>query len=81
MIVTEKKLDEKDKQILMLAAEGMTAKEIGYELNTTQYAVQAKIRIMKSYYNCRSLTELVAKFKDGFSEMSKQCTVSDCSGK
>lgn len=61
MIVTEKQLDEIDKKILKLSGEGLTAKEIGYEINITQRSVEARVREMKKWYSCKSITELVKK--------------------
>lgn len=61
MIITKKELDETDKKILRLASQGFTAKEIGYELNRTQRCIEAKIRRMKDYYECKSITHLVGK--------------------
>lgn len=59
MIVTQKQLDDTDKEIIRLAGEGMTAKEIGYEINLSQRAVEARIRVMKDWYKCNSLVHLV----------------------
>jgi len=61
MITTEKKLDDIDKKILKLAGDGLTAKEIAYEINEKQKAVERRIRIMKEYYQCKSTTHLVTK--------------------
>jgi DNA-binding NarL/FixJ family response regulator len=59
MIVTKKELDETDKKIIAKAGEGMTAKEIGYELNISQRSVEARVREMKRWFNCHSLVHLV----------------------
>ena len=61
MITTKKELDETDKKILKMASEGYTAKEIAYEINKSQRCVEARVRTMKDYYDCRSITQLVAK--------------------
>lgn len=61
MIVTEKRLDEIDKKILKLSGEGLTAKEIGYELNKSHRSVEHKIAAMKKWFKCKSITELVKK--------------------
>ena len=61
MITTKKELDETDKKILKMASEGMTAKEIGYNMNKTPRSIEAKIRRMKEYYGCKSITQLVGK--------------------
>lgn len=64
MITTKKELDEIDKKILKLAGEGMTAKEIGYEMNKTQRCIEAKIREMKHWYGCKSTTQLINKLQN-----------------
>lgn len=61
MIVTEKQLDETDKKIIAKSAEGMTAKEIGRDLNITQRSVEARIREMKKWHKCSNMVELVNK--------------------
>jgi len=64
MIVTEKKLDEIDKDILAYCEKGLTYKEIAAKLSITMPAVRARIREMKKWYQCNSLAQLVAKLKD-----------------
>gem|GEM_PF-5218070 len=61
MIVTKKELDETDKKIIAKAGEGMTAKEIGYELNISQRSVEARVREMKRWFKCKNLPELVLR--------------------
>lgn len=62
MITTKKELDDTDKKILAMAAEGKTAKNIAYQLNIKQKHIEWRIVQMKKWYNCGSLIELVAKF-------------------
>lgn len=66
MIITEmkKKLDDKDKAILRLAAKGMAVKQIAYELSEKVNTVIARIREMRKYYGCDNITQLVVKTKD-----------------
>lgn len=61
MITISKKPDEKDKQILKLCAEGKTAKQIGYEMNLSSRTVEARIVVMRKYYNCKNTAELLVK--------------------
>lgn len=63
MIITKKELDETDKKILRLAGEGMTAKEMGYELNISRKMVEKRIWVMRKYYECKSITQLIVKLQ------------------
>lgn len=63
MIATKKKLDETDKRIIRGASDGLTAKEIGRNLNLSARTVEARIREMKKYYHCSSIAQLVGKLK------------------
>jgi DNA-binding CsgD family transcriptional regulator len=51
--------DEIDIKIVKMCAEGLTAKEIGYEINLKSKAVAARIEVMKKYYECKSIAHLV----------------------
>lgn len=64
MIIVQKSLDETDKKIIKLASEGMTSKEIGYELNLKAKAVEYRIQVMKDYYQCKSVIQLVVRVND-----------------
>lgn len=61
MITTKKELDDVDLSILKLACEGMTAKEIGYEINLSSKTVSFRLTAMRKYYECKSTAQLLVK--------------------
>ena len=65
MITTliQKEPDETDKKILKYLSDGVTVKQIAYELNLSSFTVSWRIREMKKYYNCKSIAHLVATLK------------------
>lgn len=63
MITTKKELDHIDRQIIMLAGEGMTAKEIAREMKTSTRSIEYRFSCMKKYYDCRSVAQLLYKLK------------------
>lgn len=64
MIVTAKQLDETDIKIIQFYSEGMSAREIAYEMNLTLRQVTGRIVTMKRYYQAKSITHLVAMLKE-----------------
>lgn len=61
MIVTQKQLDDTDKEIIRLLASGMTAMEIGIELDLSNRSVERRIVIMRKWYKCNSQAQLVGR--------------------
>lgn len=59
-----RELDERDKEIIGFLCEGMTAKEIAYEMKISSHTVAARVREMKRYYGCKNITELVLKLNE-----------------
>lgn len=61
MITTKKEMDHIDKEIIQMAGDGKTAKEIARELKTSSRSVEYRIASMKKYYDCKSLPQLIMK--------------------
>jgi DNA-binding NarL/FixJ family response regulator len=61
MINVVKELDDIDRQIVKLAGEGKTNKEIAYELNKKPKTIEARKRVMFDYFKVKSTAELVLK--------------------
>lgn len=59
MRTTKKELDQTDELIVKMCSEGLTAKEIGYEINLKSKSVSARIEVMKRYYDCKSIAHLI----------------------
>lgn len=64
MIITQKQLDIIDKKIIDLCADGKTYKEISKIVNISTGAVVNRVREMKKYFRCESLTQLVLTIKN-----------------
>jgi len=62
--LVEKTLDETDKQILMLIAEGKTVKEIAWKTGKRSSNIEYRLRTMRKHYNCLNTTQLIAKLSE-----------------
>lgn len=61
MITTKKEMDHIDKEIIQMAGDGKTAKEIARELKASPRSIEYRIASMKKYYDCKSLPQLLIK--------------------
>lgn len=64
MKVKEKELDDKDKQIVKLAASGYSYEKISKIVFLSKATVKNRIKIMREYYNCTNSVHLVSHLKD-----------------
>lgn len=64
MITVKKELDETDSKILSCYRQGKTNKEIAKQLNLTIWAITNRARVMKKYFGCSTIAELVHKTSD-----------------
>ncbi len=60
MIVIKKELDEIDKKIVRLSANGKSSKEIAYELNISVHVINMKICAMMKYFKCNTRVQLIS---------------------
>jgi len=58
-------MNEQNKRILELLAEGRVAKEIAADVDLTVGATEKRIKRMKYLHNCNSTIELVLRFVKG----------------
>lgn len=56
-----KTLDSVDQAIISLTNSGNSVKEISREIKLSPSKIYYRIRAMKEYYKCKSLTELCSK--------------------
>jgi DNA-binding CsgD family transcriptional regulator len=61
MKIVAKELDDQDRQILKLIADGLTNKEIAYDLRINPHSVKARLRVMRAYYDCKTTAQLLLK--------------------
>ena len=54
-------MKETDLKILNMAADGLTAKEIGADMKMSRRTIEARIAKMKKKYDCRSTAHLVKR--------------------
>ena len=59
MIVTRKELDETDKMILRLSAEGKAIKEIAAHLHLSIPTIKYRRSVMKKEFKCSNIANLV----------------------
>jgi len=62
--LVEKSLDETDKQILMLIAEGKTVKEIAWKTGKRTENVNYRLKVMRKHYGCLNTTQLISKLSE-----------------
>ncbi len=63
-LLIEKSLDETDKQILMLLAEGKTIKEIAWKIAKRSSNIEYRLRTMRKHYGCLNTTQLISKLAE-----------------
>lgn len=61
MIMSKRKIDEKDHQIVKYLSEGDTAKEIAGKVFLSPDAVRKRIMKLKEDFDCKNTPHLVAK--------------------
>ena len=59
MIVTKKELDETDKKILRLSADGLAIKEIAARLHLSIPTIKYRRSAMKKEFKCSNIVNLV----------------------
>ena len=62
--LVEKTLDEVDKQILMLIAEGKTVKEIAWKVGSKSSRIEYRLRAMRKHYGCFNTLQLITKLSE-----------------
>jgi len=63
-VTTEKKLDDIDKKILNLIADGKSVKEIAWKVGMKARQVDYRIKAMRKYYECTSVPQLIIKLQE-----------------
>lgn len=67
-------LSSHDEEICMLLCQGLTAREIAYELRRSPRTIESYLYKLKARFKCRNTTQLVAKFVSVYGIVLNQTT-------